>query len=304
VASHIENLERILQYILDETPSLRVVDILYERIKFVIEKQIVMRDAENFLAYFKFILSSSHIPKKLKFEPKLVEAFINRTYAELDSSIQRYRGKKLYEYLEYKLNLGTEIGADDLKLLEIILRQERKPTLDKLQEQIRSALILKWLQGALKDKLSKELQDYIIFLATLYGQFQTDGVLDVDWQPHDISEEDTTVIEKEFDVFKTAVTNAIEDIEKARSKESNVATGQEQFRVIFESVTNLIKMQEEDKLDSLDAFKDKLLVSTALIYMQDEFVKKDAELEKFVQLLISLYYQFRDKHYNNHTNKK
>lgn len=263
-----------------------------------------MRDAENFLAYFKFILSSSHIPKKLKFEPKLVQAFINRTYAELDSNIQSYRGKKLYEYLEYKLNLGTEIGANDLKLLEIILRQERKPTLDKLKEQIRSALILKWLQGSLKDKLSKELQDYIIFLATLYGQFQTRGVLDVDWQPHDVSEDDTTVIEKEFDVFKTAVTNAIEDIKKARSKESNTATGQEQFRVIFESVTNLIKMQEEDKLDSIDAFKDKLLVSTALIYMQDEFVKKDAELEKFVQLLVSLYYQFRDRHYTDNPEDK
>jgi len=304
MARHIENLERILQYILDETPSLRVVNILYERIKFVIERQIVMRDAENFLAYFKFLLSSSHISKKLKFEPKLVQAFINRTYAELDSSIQKYRAKKLYEYLEYKLNLGTEIGADDLKLLEIILKQERKPTLDKLKEQIRSALILKWLQGPLKDRLSEELQDYSIFLATLYGQFQTDGVFDVDWWPHDISEEDTTVIEKEFDVFKSAVTNAIEDIRKARSKESNVSTGPEQFRVIFESVTTLIKMQEEGRLDSIEAFKHKLLVSSALIYIQDEFVKKDPELEKFVQLLVSLYYQFRDKHDNNNTNKK
>ncbi len=299
MARHIENLESLLTFIVEETPSLRIVNILYDRIKFTIERQIAMRDAENFLAYFKFLLSSSHIPKKLKFEPKLVQAFINRTYAELDSTIQEYRAKKLYEYLEYKLNIGTEIGADDLKLLEIILKQERKPTLDKLKERVRMALLLKWLQGPLKDKLSKGLQDYIIFLATLYGQFQADGVFDVDWQPHDISEKDILMIEHEYEVFKTAVMKAIEDIKNARSKGSRATKGQEQFRVVFDSVTNLIKIQEKGELDSIEAFKDKLLVSTALIYIQDEFVKKDAELEKFVQLLVSLYHQFRDKHYNS-----
>lgn len=298
MARHIDNLESLLKFIVDETFSLRVVDILYDRIKFIIERQIAMRDAENFLAYFKFLLSSSHIPKKLKFEPKLVQAFINRTYAELDSAIQNYRAKKLYEYLEYKLNIGTEMGVDDLKLLEIILKQERKPTLDKLKERVRMALLLKWLQGPLRDKLSKGLQDYIIFLATLYGQFQTDGVFDVDWQPHDLSEKDSAVIEKDYEVFKTAVTKAIEDIREARGKVSPATKGQEQFRIVFESVTNLIKMQEKGELESIEAFKDKLLVSAALIYIQDEFVKKDEELQKLVQLLVSLYHQFRDKHYN------
>ena len=56
-------------------------------------------------------------------------------------------------------------------------------------------------------------------------------------------------------------------------------------------------MTKKGELDSVEAFKDKIIVSTALIYIQDEFVKKDTELKKLTQLFVSLYYQFRDKHY-------
>ncbi len=297
MATHLENLENILTFIVDETPSLRIIDVLYDRIEFVVEKQIAVRDAENFMAYFKFLLSTSRIPKKLKFAPKLMQAFINRTYADLDSSTQKRRSKKLYEYLELKIGLGTEIGDEDLKLLEVIVKQERKPTLDKLKEKVHIAMLLKWLQGPLKDKLSKGLQDYIIFLATVYGQYQTERVFDAEWQPYEVSDKDMAIIEQEYEVFKTALTNAIEKIKKARIKKPRTTKGQEQFRVVFDSVTNLIEMQERGEIDSVDAFRDKLIVSTALIYIQDEFVKKDAELKKFVQLLVSLYYQFRDKHY-------
>ncbi len=298
---HIENLEQILTFILEETTSLRIIDILYERIKFMVEKYITLRDVENFMAYFEFILSTSRIPKKLKFEPKLMEAFVNRSYADLDGATQRFRAKKLFEYLEMKIGLGAEISKEDFRLLEIIVKQERTPTLDKLKERARIATILKWLQGPLKEQLSEGLQDYIIFLATAYGQFQTHRIFDVEWQPYEVCEEDTQTIEREYKVFKNALKTAIKKIQSNRAKKSHSVKGQEQFRVVLDSLNNLVTLREEGRLESIDAFQDKLIVSNALIYIQDEFVKKEPELEKFIQLLVSLYYQFRDEHYTTTT---
>jgi hypothetical protein len=294
VANHLENLERIFTFILRDTRALRLVDILADRVSFFVEKHITLRDAENFMAYYEYLMSTSKERKPLKFEPKLIQSFINRTYADLETATQEFRAKKLYEYLENKLGVG-EIGEEDMQLMKVIVHQERMPTLDKLQERIRTAMILKWLQGPVKDRLGKGLQDYIVFLATVYGQYQTGGVFDVDWQPYDVPEADTNVIEKEFEVFKLALINVIKRIKAARGKDGSADEGNEQFIFILDSIDHLIEHQEKKSLNSVEAFTDKLVVSSFLIYVQDEFVKKDEDLQKFIQLAVSLYYQFRDE---------
>ncbi len=299
MANHLEYLERIFTFILRDTRPLRLVDILADRISFFVEKHITLRDAENFMAYYDYLMSTSTEHKALKFEPKLIQTFINRTYdADAGSAPQQFRAKRLYEYLENKLGVG-DITSKDLSLLKVIVKQEKMSTLDKLKERIRTAVTVKWLQGPLKEKLSKELQDYIVFLATVYGQYQTGGVFDVDWEPHEVSQEDTAIIEREFAVFKTAIINVIKKIKAARAKDLGAGEGHKQFRFILESIDHLIEHQEKGNLNSVEAFTDKLVVSSFLIYLQDEFVKKDEDLEKFVQLAVSLYYQFRDEH-NKH----
>lgn len=294
VANHLENLERIFTFILRDTRALRLVNILADRVSFFVEKHITLRDAENFMAYYEYLMSTSEERKPLKFEPKLIKSFINRTYADLEKATQEFRAKKLYEYLENKLGVG-EIGEEDMQLMRVIVQQERMPTIDKLKERIRTAMILKWLQGPIKERLGKGLQDYIVFLATVHGQYQTGGVFDVDWQPYDVPEEDTNIIEKEFEVFKLALINVIKRIKAARGKEVGSDEGHMQFRFILDSIDHLIEHQEKGSLDSVEAFTDKLVVSSFLIYVQDEFVKKDEDLQKFIQLAVSLYYQFRDE---------
>lgn len=295
VANHLENLENIFTFILRDTRALRLVDILADRVSFFVEKHITLRDAENFMAYYEYLASTSEERKPLKFEPKLISKFIDRTYADLEKATQDFRAKKLYEYLENKLGVG-EIGEKDMQLMKVIVTQGRMPTIDKLKERIRTAMILKWLQGPVKERLSKDLQDYIVFLATAYGQYQTGGVFDVDWQAYDVLEEDTNIIEREFEVFKLALINVIKRIKAARVKEASSDDGHEQFRFILDSIDHLIEHQEKGNLNSVEAFTDKLIVSSFLIYVQDEFVKKDEDLQKFIQLAVSLYYQFRDEH--------
>jgi len=294
---HLDNLEKILTFILRETSAQKMIDILYDRIEFFVERHILLRDVENFAAYFKFLLSTSLVPKKLKFEPKLVQAFVDRTYAGFSASIQKFRARKLYAYLKNKLELGTKVSDDNLALLENILKIEKKPTFDRLVEHIRIAVILKWLQGPLKDQVSEGLKDYVIFLATVYGQYEKNRVLNVEWHPYAISEEDMTLIVREYKIFETSIMEALQVIREAISKNPDPKKYQEQFRIVIVSLDNLVKLSKKGELNSFEAFRDKIIVAITLIYVQDDFVEKDSELKKLIQLFISLYRQFSDKSY-------
>ncbi len=294
---HLHNLEKILTFILRETSAQETIDILYDRIKFMVEGHILLRDVENFAAYFKFLLSTSLVPKKLKFEPKLVQAFVDRTYAGFSDPIQKFRAHKLYRYLSNKLKPGSKVSNEYLVLLENILKVEKKPTFDKLMEHIRIAVILKWLQGPLKDQVSQGLKDYVIFLATVYGQYEKNRVLNVEWQPYKVSKEDMTLIVREYKIFETSIMEALQVVREAIAKNPDPNKYQEQFRIVIVSLDNLVKMSKKGKLNSFDAFRDKIIVAITLIYIQDDFVEKDSELRKLVQLFISLYRQFSDKSY-------
>jgi len=296
MATHLENLEKILTFILKETPAQEMITILNAKIKLKVETYIFLRDIENFIAYFKIVLSTSHIPKKLKLEPNLIQAFIDRTYIGLTNQTQDSRTDRLYEYLKNKIDEGAEISLENLALLEEALKQLRRPTLEKIMEHAHVATILKWLQGPLKNQLSKELQDYIIFWATAYGQYRRNLVFNFEWYPYEVSQDDMTKIIREYRIFEIAIIEALQAVRNARAKNPNPNNYQEQFHIVIASLDNLIKMSEAGTLDSFDSFKDKIIVSTALIYIQDEYVEKDSELKKLIQLFVSLYYQFRDKY--------
>ncbi len=291
----LEHLERIFTFILKETSADKITNTLYKKITNMTVTHIMQRDIENFIAYFKLVLSTSRVPKKLKFERKLIRAFVDRTYTEFSDSAQEFRTNRLYEYLKDKVDEGTEIQNQHLERLETALMHEKKPSLDNIMEHAQIAMILKWLQGPVRGKLSKELQDYITALGTAYGKSQRHLVPDVEWKPLEVSKSDMEVMKKEYKTFEAAINDSLKAVKEAHSKKIDPGKYQDQFRIIISSLDNLVKMSDKGMLNSVQSFKDKVIVSTALIYIQDEFVRKDPQLKKIIQLLISLYYQFRDK---------
>jgi hypothetical protein len=103
------------------------------------------------------------------------------------------------------------------------------------------------------------------------------------------------VLKKEFRSFEGAIEESIKAVKSARTKKLDPGKYEDQFRLIISSLDNLLKMTEKGVLNSVQSFKDKVIVSAALIYIQDEFVRKDPQLKRIIQLFISLYYQFRDR---------
>jgi hypothetical protein len=289
------HLEKIFEYILKESATEEIIDTLYDKIRRMTEKNIMQRDIDNFIAYFKLMLSAARLPKKLKFEPKLIRAFVDRTYTEFTKSAQEFRANRLYDYLKERIDEGTEIENTHLERLEDALISERKPSLDNIMEHVQIAMLLKWLQGPVKGKLSKDLQDYIILLGTTYGKSQRQLVPDTEWRKFGVSKEDGNVLKKEYKSFETAISDSLKAVKDARSKKIDSAKYEEQFRLVISSLDNLVKMSEKGILNSVQSFKDKVIVSAALIYIQDEFVRKDPQLKRIIQLFISLYYQFRDR---------
>jgi hypothetical protein len=259
------------------------------------EKNIIQRDIDNFIAYFRLMLSTARLPKKLTFQPKLIRAFVDRTYAEFTQSAQEFRAKQLHEYLKDKVDEGTEIESVHLERLEATLTSERKPSLDNIMEHVQVAMLLKWLQGPVRGKLSKALQDYIVLLGTIYGQSQRHLVPNIEWRKFGVGKEDMDVLKKEYKSFESAIKDSIKAVKDARSKKLDPGKYEDQFRLIISSLDNLLKMTEKGILNSVQSFKDKVIVSAALIYIQDEFVRKDPQLKRIIQLFISLYYQFRDR---------
>lgn len=295
MGTFLEHLEKIFEFVLKETTAKDMINILYDKTRKMTETHIMERDIENFIAYFRLMLSTARVPKKLRFEPKLIRAFVDRTYTGFTDTAQAFRANQLYEYLKNKIDEGTEMQNAHLERLEAALRAEKKPSLENIMEHVHIAMLFKWLQGPIKESLSKELQDQIIALGTTYGQCQRHLVLNVEWEPFTVSDRDLGTITKEYKSFKNAIEDSLKTVRDARVKKIDSGKYEEQFRLIISSLDNLVKMSEKGILNSIESFKDKVIVSTALIYIQDEFVRKDPQLKKIIQLLISLYYQFRDK---------
>jgi hypothetical protein len=293
---HLKNIEEILTFIDKNTDADTVIETICDEVQELIEHHITYRDVENFIAYFKLILSSTHVPKEITFDENLVMAFINRTYAECTDEVQMRRVIELRDYLQDTIPQNAEITNALLDRVEERLMQDRKPDLRSVTQRIRIGLVLKWLQGPLEDELSPSLKDYFTFLATIYGQYKTNRVINVDWLPCDVTARDKAVLHREYTLLEKAIKEAIALIKDAQSRVKS-ARYQDEFRIVLLSLDNLVKKAKVGGLNSVDAFKDKVLVASTLMYVQDNYVEKDMELNKLIQLFVSLYRQFRDKHY-------
>jgi len=296
-ASFLKDLERIFEFLLGETRSESMINVVYDEIREMTEASMTQRDLENFAAYFKVILSAPKLPKKIKFNRGLVQAFIKRTYTGMHESALVERTDRLYEYLEKDILENAEVTGGWLERITSRFYEQRKPSLEKIMRRARVATILKWLQGPLRERLSLDLQDNILFLAAVYGQQKKNLAVNVEWQEPKVAKEDIEVLDSEYRVLEIAMIEAIEAIRAARKSLTASCTYQDQFQLVLTSFDNLVMFEEGGILDSFNSFKDKLIISITLIYLQDEYVKKDAELKKLTQLFVSMYLKFRDKHY-------
>ncbi len=295
--SFLEDLERIFEFILGETDPKSMVNVVYDEIREMTESRITQRDIENFIAYFEVILSAPKVPKKMKFNRELIRAFINRTYTGMHDSTLEFRMDSVYDHLKNEIKENAEITGESLKKIASGLHESRKPSLERIMKRARVATILKWLQGPLKERLSFELQDSILFLATVYGQHKQNLAMNVEWQQTQVTDEDMEILDSEYRVLEIAIMEGLEVIRAARAALKPSCTYQDQFQLVLTSFDNLVMFEESGILDSFNSFKDKLIISITLIYMQDEYIKKDAELKKLIQLFVSMYLKFRDKHY-------
>ncbi len=298
MSGHLENIEQILTYILNETPPVKIPEILDQDIKEIIERYIAKRDIHNFVAYFRFLITSPHLKKGLSFNRNLIQAFIDRTYAGGLRAQNEIRANNLYSYLLRTINEGSEINNENLNQIDERCRDELKADFELLKKRIRIGLLLKWLRGPIFEKLSEDLQHKIIFLATSYGQYQTAQVLNVERPPVELSKDDLNIIVNEYKFFETALILAIKEIKRAQKEDFDPQDYTQYFRCAIVSIDNLIAFKKTGQLNTVNSFRDKIIVATVLIYLQDEYIIKDEELNRFINFLLSMYYQFRDEHYN------
>jgi hypothetical protein len=257
----------------------------------------VERDIENFIAYFQVILSSKRSAGSFKFDRRIVQAFIERTDTGPGTTVSDFRAGRLYSYLSEKIKDGTEITKERLERIHEELEISKKPSMDKVMENIRIAMILKWIQGHMVQRFSHSLQDYLVVLATVYGECKKNVTSNVDWPALSISEKDKSMLEDEYRLFELAMMEALQEFRAAQDAQSGAQAEEEQFQIVFNSLDQLAKMEEAGTLDSVDSFKDRIIVSSSLIYIQDDYVVKNDKLRQIIQLFVSMYIRYRDKRY-------
>jgi hypothetical protein len=293
------NMIKALEFALRETSPQDMLRILTERIRHIFETSTLERDIDNFLAYFRVIISGKRSHMMPRFNRKLVQAFIERTDTGLGNAAADFRTEKLYKYLHGKISDGTEITAEHFEEMHAEYEAMKVPSFEKLMENIRIAMILKWVQGPLMRHFSHALQDYIVVLATVYGESKKSVFMNVEWPTLCLPDEDKYTLEEEYRLFEIAMMEALQALRSAYAAKSVYINTEEQFGIVFNSLDQLANMDEAGTLNSIDSFKDRIIVSAALIYLQDDYVKKDAKLRQLIRLFVSLYFKYRDKHYTS-----
>jgi len=289
------NMIQALEFVLRETSPEDMLKILAERVKHMFELSTMERDIDNFIAYFRVIISGKRSHMIPKFSRKLVQAFIERTDTGHGHAAADFRTERLYEYLHGEISDDTEITTEHLEEMHAEYETLRAPSFEKLMENIRIAMILKWVQGPLMQRFSHSLQDYIIVLGTVYGESKKSVMMNVDWPDICLSDKDMYILEAEYRLFEIAMMEALQAFRSVHAAISGSLNLDEQFRIVFTSLEQLAEMDAAGTLDSFDSFKDRIIVSSALIYLQDDYVKKDAKLRQLIQLFVSLYFKYRDK---------
>ena len=295
--NHIKNVGELLSYALKEIESKQVIEVLGRKIHHLVDIHVMKRDIQNFISYLRFVLSAPVVPKKLYVDIKLIKHFIDRTYVGFDDKVQASRTDIIYNFITHKIKAKSEINEQSLSTLEAALTRETRSTFEKLKDYILVALLLKWFNGALRDKLSQNLNDFIVYLATIFGQLQSDRILNVEDEIPQISQHDMAVLAMEYAFFEAALMDGIQKIQESITDSTSSKPLRDQFRVVFECLDNLINTTKKSQGDELSSFRDKIVISTALVYLQDDFVAKDPEVSNLINLFVSMYYQFRDKRY-------
>lgn len=291
---HVDNIKALIDFTLKEVESHRVIEILNERITKLAKTYVLKRDIDNFVSYFLYVLSSPRVPKQVAMSIKLVRHFIQRTYAGFDAEAQDQQSAIIYAFIKKQIGDGAVINGKNLGVLRNSLKEEEF-TFEKLKERIVIGLLLKWLQGPLKKSLSDTLNDYIAFLATTFGQFESNRIINFETEDSKIGENDLATLAIEYGFFETTLLDAQAIIQKAIAETPKSAPLRDQFRFVFDSLDNLMKIAESGQADELTSFRDKIIVSISLIYLQDDFVRKEPDVQNLINLFVSLYFQFRDK---------
>ncbi|MGD9380682.1 MAG: hypothetical protein PVI51_08955 [candidate division WOR-3 bacterium] len=289
------NMIKALEFVLHETPSREVIRILTERIRYMFESSVVERDIDNFIAYFRVLISGKHTSRMLTFNRKLVHAFITRTDTGIGGAAIDFRTDNLYTYLSGKIKNGAQITDAHLARVHEEFSIMKMPSLDKIIENIRVAMILKWLQSPMMHRFSHDLQDYIVVLATVYGECRKNVVMNVEWPTLVLTQGDKDILSREYRIFRSAISEAVETFKEARARNPDASNYEEQFQVVFNSLDRLAHMDESGDLDSAESFKDRVIVSASLIYVQDDYVVKNDKLRQLIQLFVSMYIKYRDK---------
>lgn len=291
---HIENIQALIDFTLRDVESHRVVEILNERITKLAKTYILKRDIDNFVSYFLYVLSSPKVPKQVAMSIKLVSHFIQRTYAGFDAEAQDQQTMVIHEFIKKQIGDGAAMNGKNLGILRNSLKEEEF-TFEKLKERIVIGLLLKWLQGPLKNNLSDALNDYVAFLATTFGQFESNRIINFETEDFKIGKDDLATLAIEYGFFETTLLDARAIIKKAVAETPKNASLRDQFRFVFDSLDNLMKNAESGALDELSSFRDKIIVSISLIYLQDDFVRKEPDVQELINLFVSLYFRFRDR---------
>ena len=291
------NMVRALEFVLGETRPSEIVGFLTERIKERFESAILERNIENFIAYFRVIISGKHPPKVLSFDRRLVQAFIARTDTGSRNADSDSRTQRLYDYLSGKIKDGAQITTAHLDRIEEEFTVLKMPSLGKVLESIRVAMILKWLQGSLMKKMSHALQDHIVVLGAVYGECKKSLISNVEWPEFSLASEDSELLADDYRIFEKALREALNGFKTALDSRPTPGNYEAQFQIVFDSLDRLAELNAEGKLDSIESFKDRIIVSSSLIYVQDDYVIKNDKLHQLIQLFVSMYIKYRDKRY-------
>lgn len=293
---HSDNILALIDFTLAEVQSHRVIEIMNERIMRLARAYVLKRDIDNFVSYFIYVLSSPRAPAEIALSPKLVRHFVQRTYAGFNPDVQEQQSQVLYDFIRQRLGDAAVINGKNLGVLRNALKDEEF-TFEKLRERIVIGLLLKWLQGPVKKSLTPSLNDYIAFLATTFGQFESRRIINFETEDYQISSADLAALAIEFGFFETAMLDARNIIRETIAQIPKTKPLPDQFRFVFDALERLMKNTEGQTRDELTFFRDKIIVSISLIYLQDDFVGRDPEVQNLVNLFVSLYFQFRDKRY-------
>ncbi|MEM1577573.1 MAG: hypothetical protein QXM27_00955 [Candidatus Pacearchaeota archaeon] len=280
--NHIKNIIEIINYIADQVYRLEDKNIIketYKKLYEIIEEKAIYCEISNLIYFWK-------IKKEKNIDDCFKELFKNRD--PMLELIVRSELEKLKE----------EVKDENL---EIIVEKKKKMEMDKLKDYCFINILLSWLGGPLKNKISNKLKDFIGYTSTLINYLNNEIYLDYITQieiNNLFEEKDTKVIENHKIYF---LINIYEALNKLKDDLKNYPNEIDQIMFIDKYLKKL--ETEVNNLDDLfNYFSDKIIVLTSLIYLTWYPIEiRLNELDKFEKILSNLitrYLRYLEKEIN------